>query len=283
PRSGWCRPRAPPAQSTGEATYSRPPDEAMEGGKLSMTLAKVLNVPKRFANQDDDRVLDEDAIVVVGATTKVFDKGGHGAPRPSWLTPTTSASRASSCPRRSARPDEEDQPVTTIRAKRITILIYRPRAPGAARCGAAAVSGLHDRARRRRRLVEPVAVRHGRAAPQGLRARPRAPSRRHPCRPAAAGRLGAVRARAGRGVRRRPPRGARGAQAPGAGGPRADQPGRGDARARLARQRRPRGAARPARGLARDAAAGAHAGGARDAGDDRRRRGAPVRPARDPR
>ena len=53
----------------------------MDGGKLSMTLAKVLNVPKRFANQDDDRVLDEDAIVVVGATTKVFDKGGHGAPR----------------------------------------------------------------------------------------------------------------------------------------------------------------------------------------------------------
>ena len=46
----------------------------MDGGKLSMTLAKVLNVPKRFANQDDDRVLDEDAIVVVGATTKVFDK-----------------------------------------------------------------------------------------------------------------------------------------------------------------------------------------------------------------
>jgi len=46
----------------------------MDGGKLSMTLAKVLNVPKRFATQDDDRVLDEDAIVLVGATTKVFDK-----------------------------------------------------------------------------------------------------------------------------------------------------------------------------------------------------------------
>jgi len=45
----------------------------MDGGKLSMTLAKVLNVPKRFATQDDD-LLDEDAIVLVGATTKFFDK-----------------------------------------------------------------------------------------------------------------------------------------------------------------------------------------------------------------
>ncbi|HEY3019377.1 MAG TPA: hypothetical protein VGJ32_04250 [Solirubrobacteraceae bacterium] len=95
--------------------------DSFEDGKLGMTLEKVLNVPKRFAAQDDD-LLDEDAIVLVGKSTKVFDKSGDRVPASALADADDVRVQGKLLPPRKWQTDEDDQPVTTIRAKRVTIV-----------------------------------------------------------------------------------------------------------------------------------------------------------------
>ena len=82
-----------------------------ENGRLSITIDKVLNVPKRFSDQDDELV-DQDALVLIGRTTKVkgdLDKAEsvrvHGKllRQSKWLK------------------DEDGEPVATIRAKKVVV------------------------------------------------------------------------------------------------------------------------------------------------------------------
>lgn len=87
--------------------------------RMSVTIAKVLNLPKKFAGQDDE-IIDQDAAVLLSGTTKIYRDGkrvagaeladadgarvqGKLLPPQKWVT------------------DEDDQPVTTIRAKRVYI------------------------------------------------------------------------------------------------------------------------------------------------------------------
>lgn len=86
--------------------------DSFEDGRLSITISKVLNLPKRFASQDDDLV-DQDAIVLVSKKTKI--KGGSLA---SADAATVQGKLLS--PKKWLK-DEDDEPVATIRAKRITV------------------------------------------------------------------------------------------------------------------------------------------------------------------
>ena len=92
---------------------------------LNMTITKVLNLPKRFGSQDDD-IVDQDAYVVFGEHTKVFDKHGDQLPRESQYNHALDVARTVKVsgkimPTKKWQKDEDDQPVTTIRAKQVTI------------------------------------------------------------------------------------------------------------------------------------------------------------------
>jgi hypothetical protein len=92
---------------------------------LSATVTKILNLPKRFGAQDDD-IVDQDAHVLFGAQTKVFDAKGHRVPREasydSLLDDADKVLVAGKIlPPSKWQKDEDGQPVTTIRAKRVTI------------------------------------------------------------------------------------------------------------------------------------------------------------------
>ena len=90
-----------------------------EAGELSMTLGKILNVPRKWRTQDDE-LLDQDTTVLVSKRVRVFQDGKRvGVTR--LETRTTFASTASSCVRQLWRADEDGEPVTTIRAKKVYI------------------------------------------------------------------------------------------------------------------------------------------------------------------
>jgi len=93
---------------------------------LNMTVTKVLNLPKKMADQDDE-IVDQDAYVVFSATTKVFDKNGKRLARESKydnaLDDATSVKVAGKMmPPKKWQNDEDGNPVTTIRAKQVTIV-----------------------------------------------------------------------------------------------------------------------------------------------------------------
>jgi hypothetical protein len=92
---------------------------------LSATISKVLNLPKRFGDQDDE-IVDQDAHVLIGPQTKVFDAAGKRLARESLydgaLDNADSVLIAGKVlPPAKWQKDEDGQPVTTIRAKRVKI------------------------------------------------------------------------------------------------------------------------------------------------------------------
>jgi hypothetical protein len=98
---------------TGEA-------DGFSDGKLSMTVGKILNLPKRFASQDDD-LLDQDAIVLVGAGVRVFDANGRRTAATALDDADTVRVQGKVLPPAKWQKDEDGQRVTTIRAKRVYI------------------------------------------------------------------------------------------------------------------------------------------------------------------
>jgi hypothetical protein len=95
--------------------------DGFDDGKLSITLEKILNLPKRFASQDDDLV-DEDAIVLVGKKTKIRDADGHRATAADLDDADEVRVDGKLLPPKKWETDEDGQPVTTIRAKRVVIV-----------------------------------------------------------------------------------------------------------------------------------------------------------------
>ena len=94
--------------------------DGYDGGKLSMTLDKILNLPRRFANQDDELV-DQDMLVLVGDATRVYDTDGRA--RAGDLDNAEHVRVAGKILRPSKWQDDEDgDPVPTIRAKKVYIL-----------------------------------------------------------------------------------------------------------------------------------------------------------------
>lgn len=92
---------------------------------LNCTITKILNLPKRFRNQDDD-IVDADAFVLFSATTKVFDNHGRRVrleTRYDGLLDDADSVKVVGkvIPPRKWKKDEDDTPAPTIRAKRVTI------------------------------------------------------------------------------------------------------------------------------------------------------------------
>ncbi len=90
-----------------------------EDGVLSMTLGKVLNLPRKWRTQDDE-LLDQDTTVLVGDRVRVFEDGErveHGA-----LDAANDVRVHGKLLRpRMWRTDEDGSAVPTIRAKKIYI------------------------------------------------------------------------------------------------------------------------------------------------------------------
>jgi hypothetical protein len=94
--------------------------DGYDSGKLSMTLDKILNLPRRFANQDDELV-DQDTLVLVGSATRVYDKDGRA--RASDLENAEHVRVYGKLLRPAKwQKDEDGDPVPTIRAKKVYIL-----------------------------------------------------------------------------------------------------------------------------------------------------------------
>lgn len=93
---------------------------SFDSGVLNITVEKILNLPRKFRDQDDD-VLDQDAYVLVGPKTRIFDADGHRVAQ-SELDDADSVVVEGKLLRPAKwKQDEDDTPVVTIRAKRIHI------------------------------------------------------------------------------------------------------------------------------------------------------------------
>lgn len=91
-----------------------------EAGVLNMTVEKLLNLPKKFRDQDDS-VLDQDAFVLVGPKTKVFDADRKRVPLSALADADAVVVEGKLLKPAKWREDEDETPVITIRAKRIYI------------------------------------------------------------------------------------------------------------------------------------------------------------------
>lgn len=98
--------------------------DGYEDGALSMTLSKVLNLPRKMADQDDE-LIDEDTLVLVGSRTRVYDgtKLVRERREASELASAENVRvQGKMLPTSKWRKDEDDQQVPTIRAKKVFIL-----------------------------------------------------------------------------------------------------------------------------------------------------------------
>jgi hypothetical protein len=92
---------------------------------LNVTVSKIYNLPKRFRSQDDD-IVDQDADVIFTRKTKVYDSDGKRLrTEGSYDTALDEAKSVSvtgkMLPQSKWNEDEDGSPVTTLRAKRVTI------------------------------------------------------------------------------------------------------------------------------------------------------------------
>jgi hypothetical protein len=96
-----------------------------EARVLAVTVTRLLNVPRRFRD-DDDAIVDEDTSVLLSPTTRVYDRDGdrvRGADLQAEVLDAADTVRVHGkvLPPDRWRTDEDDQPVPTIRAKRVYV------------------------------------------------------------------------------------------------------------------------------------------------------------------
>jgi hypothetical protein len=92
---------------------------------LNVTVSKIFNLPKRFSTQDND-IVDQDADVIFTKKTKVYDAEGKRLRIEGTYDVALDAARSVSVtgkivPQAKWNKDEDGSPVTTLRAKRVTI------------------------------------------------------------------------------------------------------------------------------------------------------------------
>ena len=92
---------------------------------LNVTVSKIFNLPKRFRSQDDD-IVDQDADVIFTAKTKVYDAEGKRLRTEGSYDVALDEAQSVSVtgkiiPQSKWNKDEDGSPVTTLRAKRVTI------------------------------------------------------------------------------------------------------------------------------------------------------------------
>jgi len=93
---------------------------SFETGVLNITVEKILNLPRKFRDQDDD-VLDQDAFVLIGSKTKIFGADGKRVPQSALEDADAVVVEGKLLKPEKWREDEDETPVVTIRAKRIHI------------------------------------------------------------------------------------------------------------------------------------------------------------------
>lgn len=94
--------------------------DSLDADELDVTLNKVLNLTKRFADQDDDLV-DQAAIVLIGKKTKIIEDGKR-ATRAELDNADLARVQGKLLPPKKWRKDEDDQETPTIRAKKVIIV-----------------------------------------------------------------------------------------------------------------------------------------------------------------
>jgi hypothetical protein len=92
-----------------------------EAGVLNITVEKVVNLPKKFRDQDDE-LIDQDAYVLIGAKVKVVDAEGKRVPQSALEDADQVQVEGKLLPTAKWRDDEDGTSVTTIRAKRLRIV-----------------------------------------------------------------------------------------------------------------------------------------------------------------
>lgn len=96
-----------------------------DSNTLNVTVTKIFNLPKRFNSQDDD-IVDQDADVIFTKKTKVYDAAGKRVRTEGRYDVALDDAESVSVtgkiiPQAKWNKDEDGSPVTTIRAKRVTI------------------------------------------------------------------------------------------------------------------------------------------------------------------
>jgi hypothetical protein len=92
-----------------------------EDGVLGMTVESVKGLPKRLRDQDDE-LLDQDALVLVGSKTKVYGTDGKRTTADKLADADRVSVRGKLLPPAKWRDDEDGQATPTLRAKRVYIL-----------------------------------------------------------------------------------------------------------------------------------------------------------------
>jgi hypothetical protein len=92
---------------------------------LNVTVSKIHNLPKRLRSQDDD-IVDQDADVIFTKKTKVYDADGKRLRTEGSYDVALDEAESVSVtgkilPQSKWNKDEDGTPVTTLRAKRVTI------------------------------------------------------------------------------------------------------------------------------------------------------------------
>ena len=91
-----------------------------ETGVLNITVEKILNLPRKFRDQDDE-VLDQDAFVLIGSKTKIFGSDGKRVAQSALEDADAVVVEGKLLKPEKWREDEDETAVITIRAKRIHI------------------------------------------------------------------------------------------------------------------------------------------------------------------
>lgn len=92
-----------------------------EAGVLGMTVEKVRGLPRRLRDQDDE-LLDQDALVLVSSRAKVYDAAGKRTTADALADADRVSVRGKLLPPSKWRDDEDGQSTPTLRAKRVYVL-----------------------------------------------------------------------------------------------------------------------------------------------------------------
>lgn len=91
--------------------------DSVEAGKASITIEKVLNLPKKMRDQDDELV-DQDAVVLIARGVRIY-RDGKRAGTGDLEGSEAAVVHGKLLPPAKWEKDEDDEPVATIRAKKI--------------------------------------------------------------------------------------------------------------------------------------------------------------------
>ena len=98
--------------------------DGFEDGVLDFTADHIVNLPRRFSTQDD-ALIDQDARVLVGARTRIFDADHHRLTGDAAASALDAAGDvlvfAKLLPHAKWLDDEDGTPVPTLRAKKLVI------------------------------------------------------------------------------------------------------------------------------------------------------------------